>query len=140
MARWTAALAIILVLAATLAQPARAEGSAYLSGSVFLDANGNGVAEPGEAGIPAATVYLRSLADPSLVLTTSSDAQGYYLLSGVPYGHYETWADADGTGPVRIVAFDEVKGTATTDLPIIDNSGDVEMVAVRMLYLPALGR
>jgi hypothetical protein len=141
MMKWTAAL--ILVLATVLmATPAHAEGSAYMSGSVFTDANANGSAEPGETTVANATVYLRSLADSALVLTTTSNADGNYLFTSVPYGTYETWAD-DGDAnpdPVRIVGFDEVNATVTTDLPIFDNSNDVELLVVRQIFLPAIGR
>ena len=143
MTRRTAMAALMLVLATVLtAMPAHAEGTAYLSGSVFADANANGTAEPGEATVANATVYLRSLADPALVLTATSNAEGYYLITNVPYGTYETWAD-DGDAnldPARIVEFDEVNATVTTDLPVYDNSEDVELLAVRQIFLPAIGR
>ena len=141
MIKWTAALLLVLATV-VMAAPVHAEGSAYMSGSVFTDANANGSAEPGEAAVANATIYLRSMADPNLVLTTTSNAARDYVLTGVPYGKYETWADNGDAAPdpVRTVAFDEVNATVTTDLPIFDNSNDVELLAVRQVFLPVLSR
>ncbi len=54
---------------------------------VWLDANGNGLQDPTETGVPGVTVTLYR-ADGSLVATTMTDATGHYLFTGLAPGDY----------------------------------------------------
>ena len=55
--------------------------------TVFLDANANGVEDAGELGISNVTVsLLNSAGEP--ITTTTTDADGVYLFSGLPDGDY----------------------------------------------------
>ena len=71
-------------------------GTGTISGQVFLDYNGNGVADPGEPGLAGQTVYLdlhnSGQLDPDDPQTTT-DANGFYQFTGL----------APGTYPVREV-------------------------------------
>ncbi len=60
---------------------------AEIGDRVWLDANANGVQDPGEAGLPLVTVQLLDSAG-NLVSTTSTDANGAYLFTGVRPGTY----------------------------------------------------
>lgn len=55
---------------------------------VFLDANGNGVADPGEAGVPGVAVQFSQLGAPVVSNTVVTDANGDATLAtvnAVPY-------------------------------------------------------
>jgi uncharacterized repeat protein (TIGR01451 family) len=55
--------------------------------TVFNDLNGNGVQDPGERGIPGATVILRD-ANGTEIRRTTTDPNGAYLFPDVPNGNY----------------------------------------------------
>src|ERR1700691_6196457 len=67
--------------------------TANISGTVFNDANGNGVQDSGEAGIAGATVYIDSsnagvfkVGD----LETTTNSSGVYSFAGLAPGTYIT--------------------------------------------------
>jgi uncharacterized repeat protein (TIGR01451 family) len=60
------------------------ENASSLAGSVYVDANNNGVRDPGEQGIAGVTVTLSG----SQSRTAVTDAQGNYLFAGLPAGTY----------------------------------------------------
>lgn len=63
---------------------------------VYLDANGNGLLDPGEAGIPGVTVNLLDNLG-NIIATTTTDPNGNYYFSGVPDGTYTVVVtDLDG--------------------------------------------
>ncbi|MGZ8964379.1 SdrD B-like domain-containing protein, partial [Methylomagnum sp.] len=53
---------------------------------VWLDENGDGVQDPGEAGIPNLKVELYDAAGATLIATTWTDTEGGYLFADVPAG------------------------------------------------------
>jgi hypothetical protein len=62
---------------------------ASLSGYVYLDANNNGVKDPGESGIANVTITLTGTSDiGSVDLTTATAADGSYQLSNLRPGSY----------------------------------------------------
>ncbi|MCL4205900.1 MAG: DUF4347 domain-containing protein, partial [Pirellulaceae bacterium] len=69
---------------------------------IWLDTNGNGVQDPGEAGIAGVTVTL-TLPDNS-TLTTVTDADGYYLFDNLLPGTYAVTVDAGAGSPVDNLA------------------------------------
>jgi hypothetical protein len=58
-----------------------------VSGTVYNDANGNGVRDAGEAGMPGVSVQLKTPAG-SVVASTTSDASGNFLFGSVAAGQY----------------------------------------------------
>ncbi|MEG1452431.1 SdrD B-like domain-containing protein, partial [Brevundimonas sp.] len=77
------------------------ELSGSLSGSVFVDANDDGVRQPGEKGIEGVEITLsgttkdgqdicawRAALDPSLTCTIRTDANGNYSFEDMPDGNY----------------------------------------------------
>jgi len=77
------------------------ELAGLLSGSVYIDANDDGVRQPDEAGIQGVTVTLsgttadgqdicawRAALDPSLSCTVTTDADGHYVFEDLPQGTY----------------------------------------------------
>jgi hypothetical protein len=72
--------------------PVRAGGS--VAGTIFEDRNGNGILDPGEPGIPGATVAVASDGDGVADALVQTDATGSYVVPGVP----------DGTAVVTVTA------------------------------------
>ena len=62
-------------------------GKAVVGDTVWWDTNQNGTRDPGEAGIPGATVVLRDPAGGQVALTTT-DQNGNYLFTNVNPGMY----------------------------------------------------
>ena len=76
-------------------------GTGSIGDRVWYDANGDGVQDPGEDGIPGVTVTLTGDVDGDGVLetlTTETDADGEYLFEGLPAGDYTVTVDP-GTLP-----------------------------------------
>src|SRR5204862_533323 len=63
--------------------------AAVIGNSVWLDENGDGHQDAGEAGIPNLTVELWNAGHATLIVTTTTDANGNYLFTGVPSGTYQ---------------------------------------------------
>jgi hypothetical protein len=64
------------------------ELGAPISGTVFLDANADGIRQPSEVtGIAGVTITLRD-SNGNVVATTTTDAAGNYLFANVPPGNY----------------------------------------------------
>jgi hypothetical protein len=86
-----AALAAALVpLASVFATPASAQtvcASGGVCGTVFNDANGNGIQDSGEAGIEGVKVYVCSLCDGTDTTGTETGPGGYYAVLE-PFGSY----------------------------------------------------
>jgi uncharacterized protein (DUF2141 family) len=65
---------------------------AGISGTVFNDANSNGILDPGDAGVANITIYNDAnndyIMDPSEIRTTT-DASGNYSFSGLSAGNYK---------------------------------------------------
>src|SRR5690606_4382583 len=86
-------------------------------GVVFVDENGNGVRDPGEAGAPGIGV---ELADGGTVWMTLSNIDGEYCFFEVAPGTYDVRVLLDGTGFVATTATQQtviVTGCATTSVP-----------------------
>lgn len=110
---------------------------ATVTGILYADSNGNGIQEPGEVGIPNATVTLtdgnRSL---DLVRTAITDANGLYHFNNVPPGQYTLRVELPaGQGAVKIPP---IVVTISDSAPVT-----LPAAAIRMggtIYLPALFR
>ncbi|MEZ5145347.1 MAG: SdrD B-like domain-containing protein [Acidimicrobiales bacterium] len=75
-------------------QPPAPPPPATVGDRVWNDANGNGVQDPGEAGIPGVTVTLRQDADgngsfETVAATQVTGADGKYLFANLPVGSYQ---------------------------------------------------
>jgi hypothetical protein len=141
LAKFSSILVLVqLMLVLAVVAPAFAAGAGYVSGSVFVDANLNTMAEPGEANVPNATVHLRSEADAMVEFTVLTDADGYYVLQNIPYGVYQLWADGVTLTAVATATIEigEVNATVATNLPVYENSADIELTNIAQMYLPLI--
>ena len=140
----TAIILVQVLVAFVMVLPAHAEGDAMMSGAVYADANANGMLEPGEVNLANATVYLKSEIDSSVQFTATTAADGYYILSNIPYGRYIAWAITaeGGMAPLSIVELGEVNAAVTIDFAVIDNSDDIELMGLmaNRLLLPLVTR
>ena len=68
-------------------EAARSVQGAAVGDRVWLDANGNGLQDPGESGVANVVVELHQ-ADGTLVASTTTDASGQYAFTNVPAGDY----------------------------------------------------
>ena len=127
---------IQIVAVLLLVQPVFAQDTGSLTGSVFVDDNGNALAEPGEAAVPDAVVYLRSQANPHVEFTAVTNAQGYFVLRDVPYDVYQVWATApDQSGFHLLTAeVDEANAQVVLDVPVSEVG--VSPAQSKTLYLP----
>ena len=127
---------IQIVAVLLLVQPVSAQDTGSLTGSVFVDDNGNALAEPGEAAVPDAVVYLRSQANPHVEFTAVTNAQGYFVLRDVPYDVYQVWATApDQSGFHLLTAeVDEANAQVVLDVPVSEVG--VSPAQSKTLYLP----
>jgi serine-aspartate repeat-containing protein C/D/E len=104
------------------------QGTASVGDRVWLDANGNGVQNAGEAGINGVTVQLLDAANNVLASTTTSGDGNYsfsrlnggnysirIVTSSLPPGVTETY-DLDGVATANIAAFSLNPGDSRTDV------------------------
>jgi hypothetical protein len=68
------------------------EATASLGDYVWEDLNANAVQDPGEPGIPGVTVNLLDF-NGNVIATTTTDANGNYLFSGLQVGTYSVRVD-----------------------------------------------
>lgn len=131
-------LVVQLLAVLVLAQPARAADTGLLAGSVFVDENGNNLAEPQEMRVPGAVVHLRSQADPSLVITATVDASGVFVLRELPYGLYDVWASVGDQSNQRVITVEiaEVNAQVLLDIPVSAAVAGVSISRERAIFLP----
>jgi hypothetical protein len=75
--------------------PPTGEGESSLSGFVYLDFNGNGIKEADELGIANSVITLTGTDDlgNTVLLTTETDASGFYEFTGLRAGIYTITSD-----------------------------------------------
>ena len=127
---------IQIVAVLLLAQPAFAQDTGSLAGSVFVDDNGNALAEPGEAAVPDAVVYLRSQANPNVEFTAQTNADGYFLLRDVPYDVYQVWATAPDQSGFHLLTAEVNEANAQVLLDVPVSEVGVAPAQSKTLYLP----
>lgn len=95
---------------------------------VWNDADGNGIQDAGEAGLAGVTVRLED-SDGNIVATTTTDANGNYLFTGLKAGDYtvvidettlpdgfEATYDLDGIGTLHEASVTLLKGQKNDDV------------------------
>ncbi|MEM7535008.1 MAG: SdrD B-like domain-containing protein [Chloroflexota bacterium] len=125
-----AVIATIIVLTqifGATAAFANSDATSFVSGTIWADENGNNVQELNEASLPNATVFMQNL-ETREIFTTTSDANGAYMMSNVPFGHYAVWGEAGNTvTDTHVVEVSELGGAAAFDFGVNTASADLEM-------------
>ncbi len=100
-------------------------GTASLGDRIWLDDNGDGIQDPGEKGIPAVTVIVTYLgADgvagggDDIVFTTTTAADGTYLVDGLPAGSFTVVVDP-ATLPAGLTSTYDLDGAATPNVAAV---------------------
>ncbi len=129
-----------LVFALAVVLPAQAVGVGSLSGYVFVDANGNGMAEPDEVGVAQATVSVSSQVGAPHTYQVTTDAQGLFVLTGLDYGRYDVSASADGKAAQghATIEIAEVNAQVLLDIPLYESMDPNMTVKSGRLFLPLL--
>ncbi|MEM7534658.1 MAG: SdrD B-like domain-containing protein [Chloroflexota bacterium] len=124
------AIAIIIVLTqifGATAAFANSDATSFVSGTVWADENGNNIQDLTETALPNATVFMQSL-ETREVFTTTSDANGVYMMSNVPFGRYAVWGEAGNTvTDTHVVEVSELGGAAAFDFGVNTAAADMEM-------------
>ena len=63
-------------------------GKTFLSGTVYVDANANTTFDPGETTVPGVAVTLKDSTGVTTIATTTTDANGGYIFTGIAPGSY----------------------------------------------------
>ena len=85
----TLALALPALIAGILLSPPAQASTGSVSGSVWDDADRDGVRDPGEVGFPGLHFFVTNLDTGSTVTSVSTDSDGRYSASSLPAGRYE---------------------------------------------------
>jgi hypothetical protein len=79
-----------------------------ISGTVYSDANDNGVRDPGEAGVAGRVIYIdanrNGVVDPNDKRSATTDAAGNYAIAALPPGSYRVREVLEGIGGVRMTS------------------------------------
>lgn len=120
-------LALSFIIAfALLLVPASAEqvaaasdiSTGSIAGSVWQDANRNGIQEPYEAPMTNYPVYLQQVGlevSGAIVAVTYTDSEGFFLFDNVELGEYKVYPE-DGTAVLTSIV--DVNAMATLNLPV----------------------
>lgn len=103
------------------------DATATVTGTVRLDANGNGQLDEGEAGIPGVRIRLRFAGTSSVLDSEPSDAAGVLAMEDVPVGTYQLEVDAAGVG-------DSLEIAEVTHSDLILGADAVVDVGVRLSF------
>ena len=117
---------------------------AALGDLVFEDANANGLQDTGEPGIPGVAVSLKDT-NGSVVATTTTDANGNYLFTGLTPGTYVVGFAAPGgyaftapnVGSDDAIDSDALPAMGGMTMPIDLTSGETDRTVDAGLYRPA---
>jgi len=70
----------------------RPDASSTIGDTIYFDANGDGVFDGSDYGIPGVTVALLN-SDGKIIATTVTDANGHYSFAALPAGTYTVWVN-----------------------------------------------
>ena len=124
------AIAIIIILTQVFgatAAFASSDATSFVSGTIWADENGNSIQDLTESTLPNAAVFMQNL-ETRETFTTTSDANGAYMMSNVPFGRYAVWAETASTvTDTHVVEVSELGGAAAFDFGVNSVDADMEM-------------
>lgn len=85
----------------------------FVSGSAWMDNNGNNIQELSESNIGDVIVFVEN-AETGKLVTAKTDASGFFKVIDLPYGRYNIWSEnIKGLAtPTQMIELDEVNGAA----------------------------
>lgn len=96
-------------------------GGGQIGDTVFRDWNSNGSQDAGEEGIPNVTVQLYNGAGTTLLSTTTTNASGSYLFTGLPAGTYQVRIPSPPGGYTPTFDLDGTGTAHRTDVTLTSN-------------------
>jgi SdrD B-like domain/Domain of unknown function DUF11 len=107
--------------------------SLCLGNLVWLDLNNNGIADPGETGIPGVTLRLIGADGVTVIATTTTDANGNYQFCGLQPGTYFVEVDRTSTGVAGLPSSTDIvtSGNPDNDTDNDDNGVNLTATTVR---------
>lgn len=95
------------------------QANGFISGTVWNDANHNGMREPNELPLANHEVYLQRVdgeVNGTMVAVVFTDADGIFKFENLEFGEYQVFPD---NGDYVLVEVQEVNATDNVDLPVI---------------------
>ncbi len=131
-------IAIIFIVTSVGFAAANADGTGFITGTVWVDANGNEMHELNEVVAPGTAVYLQPLGSNAAVaggIVVFTDAHGTFNFGSVAYGTYRVQAENGGMAEITV---GEVNGTVSVDLPVSGNGNGpiLQGTPVHQIFLP----
>ncbi|MEZ4656010.1 MAG: SdrD B-like domain-containing protein [Caldilineaceae bacterium] len=113
---WLSVSLLILISQVAPAVSAQSGNNGVISGTAWVDANGNGIQEPSEEVASGVTIEVRN-SDASLAGRAVTDEAGFYIVSDLAYGLYSVSAiEHDGaTTTEQTVELNEINGAMSVD-------------------------
>ncbi len=97
------------------------QGIASIGDLIWNDENADGIQDAGEPGLPGVDVTITTvIAGATVTYTVTTDANGAYLLAGLPLGDFVVTVDATTVPAGMVQSFDaDGTGTANTSLVLL---------------------
>ena len=129
---------ILFLLQTVLITPtafANAEATGHIAGSVWIDANGNGVQELDELPSELVIVYVQAEGE-EVIEGNITDNNGHFMFSRLPFGLYKVWSeDIEGNRTkIKNVGLNEVSGLALVELPMTPTADETGF----QIFLPMI--
>ncbi|MEM7536396.1 MAG: carboxypeptidase-like regulatory domain-containing protein [Chloroflexota bacterium] len=106
------------------------DASSFISGTVWMDHNGNQIQELMEETLPNATVYIENL-ETGEIVTAETDMTGTFVISNLAFGRYVVWAEGETAyTDTQVVELNEVQGSMMLSFAASAAESDVEMTAI----------
>lgn len=91
--------------------------SSGVNGSVYVDANGNGIRDRNEPGIPGVQIILTQVPDLNPLAVTDTDQSGDYQFANIPFGTYTI------SEPTQPAGFSDGQDTLGNVVPLPNSVG-----------------
>jgi len=93
------------------------KGGGFLSGSAWMDNNGNNVQELDETNMSDVIIFVEN-AETGKLVTAKTNAAGFYTIDDLAYGRYNVWSESitGATTASQMIELGEVNGAAMLEM------------------------